>query len=87
MKRERTDLERKFEELFETELPENYEVDVRVRDLDKEATEEPERRRVDGLRAKLLTDHCGSSTSSTLTMEFFVAVSEGAWLGSSADLT
>jgi hypothetical protein len=80
----RTELERKFEELFETELPEKYEVDIRVRDLEQGADAEPQTRRLEGLKATITSDHCGSQTSSTLTMEFFVAISEGAWMRADA---
>jgi hypothetical protein len=68
-----------FERLFGVDLPPRHQVDIRI----SEDAKAPDVAK-GALNYRMLiglsdSDHCGSSSSSTLSLEFFVSISEETW--------
>lgn len=63
-----------FERLFGVELEAEDYVGIYISRGVAEATADEA-----ALNYDITVDHCGSSTSSTLSLEFFVAISQEAW--------
>lgn len=71
----KSEKERLFEEVFGVQLPEGYEAELSSKGLNLSFAKAKE----EELVQYEVYSHCGTSTSSTLSMEFFVAISEEMW--------
>lgn len=77
--RERTPEEQQFEEMFGVKLPDDYHIGIYITNLADHPDDPAIREKPSGLNVAFQHDHCGSQTSSTLSVEFFVAIGEELW--------